>query len=253
MHKSDPRRIVCTACKHENEVERVYCHNCGEKLDRSLLPKVTDAQAAEDQARTGKKVQRMMNPSRMNWLRSVRKFVLIILFAAVVAALYLALQAPDKTPPVKSDRLPDREAGDLWAGMMNTKPAVSVTLTENDVNYYLGRTVKSKDEPLGTKFERAFVQFEPGTIKVTAHRSAWGLPLYSSIKFRPVLTDGKWTSEVAGVYFGRLPVDPRLGKLAPVTLGTLSKAFEREIKETPRLAAIAPGQGVITLVTKPAQ
>jgi len=253
MHKTDHRRIVCTACKHENEVERVYCHNCGEKLDRSLLPKVDETQDAEEKARAGRKVRKMMNPNRVNWLLSVRKFVLIILFGAVVAAVCLALQAPRNTPEAKSNRLPESEAGDVWEQMMTTKPAVRVTLKEDDINYYLRRTVKSKDEPMGTKFERAFAGFEPGLVAVTAERNAWGLPLYSSIKFKPVLADGKWTAPIAGVYFGRLAVHPSLGKVAPVTLGTLSKVFQREIQQVDRLAVIEPGQGVITFVTKPAQ
>jgi len=29
-------KIVCGECRHENEAERIYCHNCGERLDRSM-------------------------------------------------------------------------------------------------------------------------------------------------------------------------------------------------------------------------
>jgi hypothetical protein len=30
-------KLVCTECKHENEAQRIYWHNCGAKLGRSAL------------------------------------------------------------------------------------------------------------------------------------------------------------------------------------------------------------------------
>ena len=29
--------LTCKECQHVNEEARIYCHNCGTKLDRSLL------------------------------------------------------------------------------------------------------------------------------------------------------------------------------------------------------------------------
>ena len=58
-----PVNLTCEQCGHENEAERVYCHNCGGKLDRSLLPKEdpkTSTQAAVEAAR--KHVAKMTNP-----------------------------------------------------------------------------------------------------------------------------------------------------------------------------------------------
>ena len=30
-------KLACTECQHENEVQRIYCRNCGAKLDRFAL------------------------------------------------------------------------------------------------------------------------------------------------------------------------------------------------------------------------
>ena len=57
MAKNDTRRLTCAECKYENEVERVYCHNCGEKLDRSLLPKVDEVKPGDDLDKAGRKVR----------------------------------------------------------------------------------------------------------------------------------------------------------------------------------------------------
>ena len=31
--------IICPDCRNENEFERIYCHDCGAKLDRSRVKK----------------------------------------------------------------------------------------------------------------------------------------------------------------------------------------------------------------------
>src|ERR1043166_4696895 len=149
--KTDPRRLVCLQCKHENEIERVYCHNCGEKLDRSLLPN-DESKAADDRKKSGRQVKNMMNPNRFALMRSVKTFVLIILFAAIVAAVFLAVQPPDNVPPAKSDRIPLSDVKETWSGMMNHRLAVRVNFTEFDTNYYLQKTLKGADGALGTTF-----------------------------------------------------------------------------------------------------
>lgn len=256
MYKTDPRKLVCTECKHENEVERVYCHNCGEKLDRSLLPQLDESQTAEEMAKTGKKVQQMMNPNRFAWVHTLKTFLMIELFAAVVAAGYLAVQAPENTPPLKSDRFPELEVKDVWNGMMSTRPAVSVSFKEFDINYYLHKAVKGTEGPLGIKFERAFARLAPGLVTVATQRNAWGLRIYNSATFKPTLAGGKWTADLQNIAIGRLTIPTgfaKLVKLDSVTMGAIPKAFEKEITQLERVDKIEPGENVILFVTKAAQ
>ena len=254
--KNDSRRLTCTSCKHENEIERVYCHNCGEKLDRSLLPVQDESKSVEDLAKERKKVKSLMNPNRFTWVRNVKTFVLIEIFAAAVAAGYLATQAPDNLPPAGKDRFPDMEVGDVWPGMMNAKPAVAVTFKEFDINYYLRKAVKGNTGAMGIKFVRAFTHLEPGLVTAGTERDAWGLPIYNSATFTPVLKGGKWDAEMARFAIGRLTIPPsfaKLVKLDTVTLGALSQVFEKEIRGLSRIEKIEPGKGVISFTTKPLQ
>ena len=260
MYKTDPRKLVCLACKHENEVERVYCHNCGEKLDRSLLPQLDETQTAEAMAKTGKKMKQMMNPNRFAWVRSIKTLVLVEIFAAVVAAGFLAVQPPENVPPAKTDHLLDLEVADklteTWKAMMSTRPAVSVAFKEEDINVYLRRTVKGTEGALGIKFERAFVNLELGLVTLVSQRNAWGLPIYNSATFKPALVGGKWTADMQKLSIGRLTIPASFGKLVKldtVTLGALEKAFEKEIHQLDRVAAIEPGDKSIAFKTKPAQ
>ena len=252
MSKSEEPKLVCAACNHANEIERVYCHNCGEKLDRSILPK-TEEVTEDEQKKLKKQVKKMMNPSRMSWVGSLKRFALILVFAAIVAAVFLACLSPEEVPPMKGSRMPDNEPGELWAQMMASKLPVSVAFKEFDINYHLKRVVKSGEGPLGMKFERVYTTFTPGIVTLTAQRDAWGLPLFSSASFKPVNVNGKWTAEIAGLRLGRLGLHPAVGKLATITLGGVAKVFEKEAKQLDRLEKIEPGDGAITFVTKPAQ
>jgi hypothetical protein len=256
MFKTDPRRLVCTQCKHENEIERVYCHNCGEKLDRSLLPQIDESKAADDKAKSGRQVKKMMNPNRFAWARTVKTFILIILFAALVAAVFLAVQAPDNVPSAKSDRMPEKMVREEWAGMMAARVGTSEIFTAFDINYYLHKTLKGAEGALGTKFERAFAHFEPGLVTLSTQRNLYGLVLYNSASFKPVLKNEAWSADIDRIAIGRLIIPASLAKLTKldtVVLGAFSGVFEKEMRQLDRVAAIESGESVITFTTKPAK
>ena len=52
-------KLVCPECRHENEPERVYCHSCGAKLDRSAV--TVRKEPVKD---TRQRVRKMFDPQR---------------------------------------------------------------------------------------------------------------------------------------------------------------------------------------------
>ena len=48
-------KLTCGQCGYANEPERVYCHNCGSKLDRSVLPK-EEAKRKEESPETARRI-----------------------------------------------------------------------------------------------------------------------------------------------------------------------------------------------------
>lgn len=256
MSQNDSRKLTCTACQHENEVERVYCHNCGEKLDRSLLPKIDITKPSEDKAKNARQVKKMMNPNRFNWKANLKTFVLMEVFAALVAAGYLITQTPIFVQPLAKDKLPQNEVGDMWSEMLRQRPVVALTFSEFDVNYYLAKVVKGNAGSMGIKFERAFAHFEPGTVTVAVQRNVWGLSLYNTAAFQPVPDGLKWTARMDRFAIGRLTIPTGVAKLLGLdsaTLGAFSQVFKKDIEQLGRLEKVAPGEGSISFTTRPQQ
>src|SRR5467141_2296256 len=84
-------KVTCGECRHENEAERIYCHNCGERLDRSV---VAGQKKTQDPQETHRRLQKMLgrpNRARQNFF-AVSKLALV---AAVVAALVEIAMPPD--------------------------------------------------------------------------------------------------------------------------------------------------------------
>jgi len=53
-------KLVCPECRRENEPERIYCHDCGARLDRSSLAK--EKSKEEDPKATQKRLKAMLDP-----------------------------------------------------------------------------------------------------------------------------------------------------------------------------------------------
>ena len=51
--------LICPDCRNENEIERIYCHDCGTKLDRSKLKKDKSIVKEEKPEETQKRIRRM--------------------------------------------------------------------------------------------------------------------------------------------------------------------------------------------------
>ena len=247
-----PVTLKCESCAHENEPERVYCHNCGSKLDRSILPKTDDKkEPAEDSHR---RIKKMMNPKRGGGagFNDVKIGVQVVIFAMIVAALFLIWQSPENVPVARKDYIPLVDPGELWERLMAAPTANSISLSEDDANIHIRRNVKAGEGAAGIKFVRTVVDFKPGVVTVFVERDAWGLPLYSSVSYRPVVKGGKVSGEVVDIRIGKLGIHPAAASaVADWAVTGIWKAFEKEIKQADRLAEIRSEDGQVKFISKP--
>src|SRR5260221_656575 len=129
--------ITCKECGHSNESQRVYCHNCGVRLDRSALIEEARKPKKVVKANNGPKIGRLLG----GFLWGAFK---VVFFAVLAAGLIEAARPPDGVPK-------DAELG----GAIVDAPSLTVDLegaavsptrlvyTEPALNAYLRDRVKA--------------------------------------------------------------------------------------------------------------
>ena len=244
--------LTCSQCNYANEAERVYCHNCGAKLDRSLLPKAEEADK-EAIEKTRKRVQKMTNPGGPDVMREVKTFANVIVSSALVALLIGILREPDGVPEAKPKEmeLPRMIGSDLADALESPQP-MRLIITEAEANTYLRTSLKSKGSGWipGAQFERAYVHFEPGSVYVGLEQSLFGFPLFSGARYNIGVKDGKFFADNKGGNIGRVGVAPFVMKYASAAFQPLWKALKRENDQVQGMQAVAMDKGRIGLVTR---
>ena len=252
--KTDAARaanIPCGQCGYENEAERVYCHNCGAKLDRSLLPKEGESgEKAETPGEARKRIAKMTNPKAGGGLREIKMAVNVLIYSALLAAVFLITQKPDGVPEPGKEVQERMVGGDLMDALDSPQPR-RLDFTEAEINGHLRQALKPKDGAVaGLEFRRAYVNLHAGAIRIGSETSVFGLPIYSGVLYRLEVKEGKFTATLLGGNFGRLSVHPAAMQYLDTFFQKLWTAFARERKQMDKMQVVEVKKGMITLVTK---
>ncbi len=231
--------LTCPECRHENEIERIYCHSCGARLDRSALSarKMPKTEAPEE---IQKRLQGMFNQRKAR-IRSLLLQALKLTLAAGIAAIVVEMLIPPDVPAnKKSDNLPPQINMDLEMMVQYHRPPF-LRYDEEGVNGFIANTLRTKKEKLNhplVDFHRAIVRFRDGSCGLTVERSIFGYSFYTTGIYAVELRDGKLTSSTSGGSIGRLQIHPQLMKYAGFLFGDLVTAMQREAKQLSRIGSI---------------
>ena len=230
-------KLVCPECRRENEPERIYCHDCGARLDRSALAKAP--QKEEDPNVTHKRVKAMFDPGRALMKKRFFDISKLILGALAAAAIIQMIRPPDLPEKPKEAMLPVQISLDLENASM-TPGSPQLRYSEEQLNQYLGYALKSKQAALSSylNFERAVVALEQDLCRLTVERSLFGFPLYTTTAFTATLNESGLVVKNKGGAIGRMPVHPMLMQYSGILFSDLAAVFERERKALAKLAAI---------------
>ena len=242
-------KLVCPECRRENEPERIYCHDCGARLDRTALAKI--APKGEDAKDTQRRLKAMLDPQRAKIRHLFFKTSKMILGALATAALIQMLLPPDLPPRAKSGEFPPQINLDLENALLNHQTA-PLQYTEAQVNAYLGSALKSKQAALNKylNFERAVANFDETVCKITAERSLFGYSVYTSTSSKVTVQNGTINATNLGGSIGRLPIHPLLMKYSDVLFADLWGALDRERKSVAKMATIEFHPQAVVLVPK---
>ena len=244
-------KLVCPDCQHENEPERIYCHNCGARLERSALMK---EKVAADESGARAHLQKMFRPGRGRWKRGAVKFLKILLGAVCLAAVIEMILPPDLPPQPNEVGFAPMINMDLASALESHRPA-QLSYTEEQANSYLAASVRRSNSPAKEGYfplTRIFVKFEEGVCGINIERNFLGLSIYGGASYRVAVEGGKITSANTRGYIGRMPIHPVLMKSADALL--FSKAWEtlaRERKDVARLTGIEFHPQSVTLMIPP--
>ena len=243
--------LTCSQCGFANEAERVYCHNCGAKLDRSLLPKAEEA-SKESIDKTRKRVQKMTNPSGMSLVHELKTGANVIASSALIALIVGFIREPDGLPPAKTDDLTLRMIGSELSEAAESPQPRTLIVTEAEANSFLRTSLKSKGTGWipGAKFERAFVKFEKEHVYAGLEQSLFGFSLHSGAHYRVGMKDGKFFANNVGGNFGRVAIHPFLMNYASAAFQPLWKTLKRERDQVQAMQNVVVEKEKIGLVTK---
>ncbi len=253
-------KLVCKDCGHENEPQRVYCHNCGTKLERAVLPKTAAKTASEKTRKQTLKRVRTIGGNHQSFAQLVVvPLVKVILYGGLAASLIEMVRTPDDVPanaePTGSAPL---VAFDLDA-MLNAPQSLKRTYTQDELNEYLKTTVKSEGSmAMGTvEFERVFVNLYQdnvcriGVEQTVGFGSEARHGLYATIFFTPENADGHVTPKHMGGSIGRLNIPPELMKTVGFILNPIWTALDKEIDRLSKMQSIVVGDKKVEVISVP--
>jgi hypothetical protein len=243
-------KLICPECRRENEAERIYCHDCGARLDRSALAKI--APKGEDAKETQRRLRTMLDPQRAKMRQMFFKISKLVLGAFVAAAIIQMIVPPNAPDRPKSGEFPPQINLDIENAAMNHN-SPPLQYTEAQVNAYLVSALKSKQAALSKllQFERAFVNFDENVCHVTAQRSLFGFSVYTTTSTKVTLENGTLKTANNGGRIGRLRIHPLLMKHSDPVFGDLWAALDRERKAVAKMNAIEFHPQAVVLIPKP--
>jgi hypothetical protein len=242
-------KLVCPECQRQNEPERIYCHDCGARLDRSALAKV--APKLEDPKATQRRLKQLLDPGRLRLRLMFFKISKLLLGACAVAVLIEMLR-----PPVG---LPERPKSlELQQISLDLEKATSghsagpLQYTSDQVNAYFANVTRTKQAALNKflQFERALVNFDEGACRITAERSLLGFSVFQAISYNVALQNGTLTATNNGGSIGRMPIHPMIMKYGDILFTDLWAALDREKKLVSKMGTVEFHPKLVILTPK---
>jgi len=224
--------LVCDGCGFENEPQRIYCHNCGNKLDRSKLPPPSEKKA--DNIEDYKKRQ-SRTIAAANTKRFITSLIKLPIYAAITASLILIFKPPSILPEMPNeDELLDAPMLSLdLQEILDSPETRQVAYSEKQVNGYLARQIHSdKYKESTTTLDATMVGFTPGEVRIIMRLKVFTVPIYVETTRQVGVKEGKVSGNTVGAKFGSLTLPLIVAN--PLTDGLFSKLWEA-LKQDARL------------------
>src|SRR5438045_7033000 len=105
MKTATPVQLTCPECRRDNEAERIYCHDCGARLDRSALAGYTTGKK-ETSEELHKRMRGMFSQRGVKTRLLFFKTANVILLAGAAAAAVVIFIPADVPSAVEFEAFP---------------------------------------------------------------------------------------------------------------------------------------------------
>ncbi|MEP7014480.1 MAG: zinc ribbon domain-containing protein [Verrucomicrobiota bacterium] len=232
-------KLICPECQHENEAERIYCHSCGARLDRSAISaKESPKENIND---TRKRVRKMFDPTGLKFRATVRRVIKMLFVACALAALVQMILPPDVPAPADASLSSISQINfDLENAITRHTPP-QLQYTEDQANDHLRYALKNKKAKLDKSvllFEGGVVHFREGSCAITVERSIFGFSFFTGTSYAIRVGEAKPVVTNNGGSIGRLPVHPLIMGFGDIIFADVWSALDREYKLISKMGAI---------------
>jgi hypothetical protein len=216
--------LKCNKCGFDNELGRIFCHQCGSKLDLNQI---------KPPSRGGPKIRRK---GRMTPARFARIIIELIFLLAVLWAVYLACQVPELRPfqPTNAQLLAADDKRLVLEQMVQQGRAASVEVTATELNAFISSMSFEKSKGAGMEVVPVTLRadLEDGMVELSFIGELHAGDVLSkklSITYTgvPTVEDGAFEFQPVSASVGELPIHPAILQATPFVQNVFERLFSR--------------------------
>ncbi len=248
--------LACPKCGHTNDIGRIFCIDCGQKLD---LSRVGIPGGVLRMRRKGKKGV----PFGKQLSTVIQKFSKIVILAAVAAFLTLLYLPPDFQNRGFNARNFETFQGkrDQLANAIDEQQKMVFVFSEEDLNAGMNQAIQNTlsiqetgSKSKGVKLEGAHFSLGKDNVLITIQQKWNWFHFSTRVQARPKNMNNKWQFRIDQIWIGRFPLPsflPREIKNSIISaLNPLWKNFETEHEWLEQLQSIEIQPGRLIVTTK---
>ncbi len=240
--------LLCPSCSFDNDPTRVFCHNCGIRLERgNYAPTPPTGFTTPSEVASFKKRRRPIS-----WGQYFGALVRLLILGGLVTAIVLAFLPPPAVPPAVTAN-PDlvKRLSALLEDSARANSVRSFIIPSADVQVWMCSSVVLKESTGGIvtmKPERVYAVPEDNLIRVgLVTQLPLDLRWYFEGDYVPVREASGYRLEAKRFSVGRLPLPPFADLMVSRQLDGIALALSKPLGELARASHIGVTPQAITL------
>jgi len=239
--------LECPKCQYDNDLGRIFCAKCGEKLE---ISKVGVPTGIKRRAKLGLKGQ----PLSKVLARAGVKLIKVTILAALAAFLTLTALPPkmDRQPFTELHIYGFEQKRHQLEQAIHNQEIVELVFEEGDLNAALAQglqvSLQNEEESKGVKPESIHIDLANGTALVTVQNKWKWFRIFFQMQAKPEIKDNMWHFTPTAAWIGRFRIPSPLTGYMANAFSVIWKDLETERRWMEQFASmeIKPGQLIIT-------